>query len=203
MDLEWVWKAVLIVLAGSVILRLAGRKSISQMTVAQTVLMISIGTILIQPVSEQNIWVTFLIAALLVSTLLAIEYIQMKADFMERFFSGHAIVVIENGQVKKENLKKLRLPVDKLEMRLRQNNVQRIEDVQWATMETNGEIGYTLKPGLRYATEQDIQAIIDLIELKLPYPHVNKQVVQPDNPGNIFQEVNEGTHAKNVPEDMN
>ena len=46
MDLDWIWKAVLIVLSGTLLLRIAGRKSISQMTLAQTVIMIGIGSLL-------------------------------------------------------------------------------------------------------------------------------------------------------------
>lgn len=196
------WKGILIVLFGSIILRVAGRKSISQMTVSQTVIMISIGALLIQPVSEKNIWITFLICGLLILTLIAMEYAQMKINGLERFFSGHAIVIIENGQINVENLKKIRLPVDKLEMRLRQKNVQRIEDVQWATLETNGEIGFSLKPGLQYATKQDIQTVIDLIQQKMPIPAVVKQVVQPENPDNIFKEVKQGKNIKKIKKDL-
>ncbi len=202
MDLQWVWKAVLIVIIGSIILRLAGRKSISQMTVAQTVIMISIGTLLIQPVSERSIWVTFLIAGMLVVTLYVIELVQMKSDGMERFFSGHAIVVIENGELNVENLKRIRLPVDKLEMRLRQKNIQKLEDVQWATIEPNGEIGYILKPHLQYATKEDLQKVVELIQTKIPDPPAGMPMVKPEDPNNIFNEVNEGKNSSNVPKNM-
>lgn len=203
MEFHWIWKGVLIVLFESIILRIAGRKSISQMTVSQTVIMISIGTLLIQPVSEKNIWITFLICSLLILTLIVIEYAQMKTDSLERFFSGHAIVIIESGKINIENLKKIRLPVDKLEMRLRQKNVQRIEDVQWATLETNGEIGYSLKPGLQYATKQDIQTVIELIQQKMPIPPVvAKQVIQPESSDNIFKEVKEGKNVKEISKEL-
>ena len=47
MDLDSIWKAVLIIVSGIVLLHISGRKSISQMTVGQTVLMIAVGTLLI------------------------------------------------------------------------------------------------------------------------------------------------------------
>ncbi|MDG5787825.1 DUF421 domain-containing protein [Evansella sp. AB-P1] len=189
MEFHWIWKAVIIVLFGTVVLRVAGRKSISQMTVAQTVLMISIGTLMIQPVSDKNIWITFLIAILLVITLFVIEYLQIKFEKFEKFFSGNAIVIIENGELNIENLKKLRLTVDKLEMRLRQKNVKKIEDVQWATIEPNGEIGYALKKHLQYATKEDIQMVIDLIQAKFPQPPLSKSVIKAEDPNNIFNEL--------------
>ncbi|UTW70407.1 hypothetical protein KHA80_07955 [Anaerobacillus sp. HL2] len=67
-------------MSGLLILRFAGRKSISQLTVSQTVIMISIGTLMIQPVSNRNIWVTFLIALLLVLILMLLEFLQEKYD---------------------------------------------------------------------------------------------------------------------------
>ncbi|GGF25213.1 hypothetical protein GCM10010954_25100 [Halobacillus andaensis] len=43
------------------------------MTLAQTVIMIAIGSLLIQPVSGKNIWVTFGVGSILVLTLIVIE----------------------------------------------------------------------------------------------------------------------------------
>jgi len=45
--MDFIWKAVVIVLIGTLLLRIAGRKTISEMTLAETVLMISIGTLII------------------------------------------------------------------------------------------------------------------------------------------------------------
>ena len=72
--------------------------------------------------------------------------------------------VIENGALLVANMKKLRLTVDKLEERLRQVGITSIEDVQYATMESNGQLGYTLKPEKQPATKEDIQNLIALIQ---------------------------------------
>lgn len=58
-DLHFIWKAIVIVIGGVLILRLAGRKSISQLTVAQTVMMVAVGSLIIQPVGDRNIWNIF------------------------------------------------------------------------------------------------------------------------------------------------
>jgi uncharacterized membrane protein YcaP (DUF421 family) len=50
MDLSFIWKPFLLIISGILLLRISGRKSISQMTLAQTVVMISIGTIIVQPI---------------------------------------------------------------------------------------------------------------------------------------------------------
>lgn len=80
MDIKLIGQTILIFIVGTLILRVSGRKSISQMTIPQTVIMIGIGTLLIQPVTGKGLWVTFGIAGLLVLSLLFTEYLQIKFD---------------------------------------------------------------------------------------------------------------------------
>lgn len=61
-DLHWVWQTVLIFYFGRFTLRLAGRKSISQMTITQVVVMVGIGSLLIQPVTDRGLFITFIIS---------------------------------------------------------------------------------------------------------------------------------------------
>jgi uncharacterized membrane protein YcaP (DUF421 family) len=165
MDLNLIWQTLLIFIVGTIILKISGRKTISQMTIPQTVIMIAIGTLLIQPVSGRGLWTTFAIAGLLVLCLMITEFIQLKFDIVETTISGKAVPVIENGTLIENNLKKLRLPVDKLEERLRQAGISSIRDVQYATLESNGQLGYTLKSEKQPATkEEDIQNLINLIQ---------------------------------------
>ncbi|PID20894.1 hypothetical protein CSV61_11735 [Sporosarcina sp. P3] len=163
MDLNLVWQTVLIFIIGTIFLRIGGRKTISQMTIPQTVIIISIGTLLIQPVAGHGLKNTFMVAGLLILLLLAAEYIQLKIDKAEGTLSGKAVPVIENGTLNESNLKKHRLTVDRLEERLRQVGVTHISDVQYATLETSGQLGYTLKSNKQPATKQDIQDLHDLI----------------------------------------
>jgi uncharacterized membrane protein YcaP (DUF421 family) len=163
------------------------------MTVAQTVMMVAVGSLIIQPVSERNIWITMVITFLLVVTLIAIEYLALKYDYLEGFFYGKSIIVVENGQVNKENLRKLRLTVDMLEVRLRQQGIERISDVEWATIESNGLLGYMLKPEKKYATKEDIQKLISLFQSNSPITTIDKESSLSDN---LFSEVKNNNHLK-------
>lgn len=182
MDLNLIWETLLIFIVGTIILRIGGRKTISQMTIPQTVMMIAIGTLLIQPVSGRGLWTTFGIAGLLVLCLIITEFIQLKFDKAETAISGKAVPVIENGTLMENNLKKHRLPVDKLEERLRHAGISSIRDVQYATLESNGQLGYTLKWEKQAATKEDIQNLIKLIQ--------NGQLLNTNNQSqdNIFTE---------------
>ncbi|WP_421803474.1 DUF421 domain-containing protein [Halobacillus salinus] len=133
--MDWIWKAILIILVGTFILRIAGRKSISQMTLSQTVIMIAIGSLLIQPVSGKNIWVTFGVGGVLVLTLVVMEFLQVKVDFFEKYLTGRSVSIIKDGRLQEKEMKKLRLTVDQLEMKCRQQNVTSLRDIQSATLE--------------------------------------------------------------------
>lgn len=183
MDLDLVWQTILIFVIGTIILKVSGRRSISQMTFPQIVIMLAIGTLIIEPVTGKGLWVTFGVEIVLVLSLILVEYIQLKSDAAESAITGKAIPVIENGILKEKNLSKLRLTVDKLEARLRQLGITSISDVEFATLETSGQLGYTLKKEKQPATKEDIQNLIQLIE-KGYLINTNEQV----RTNNIFTE---------------
>ncbi|MFC7319763.1 DUF421 domain-containing protein [Halobacillus campisalis] len=202
MDLHFIWKSIVIVVGGVFILRLAGRKSISQLTVAQTVIMIAVGSLIIQPVSERNIWITMVITFLMVLTLLFIEYIVLKYDVLETLIYGKSLMVVENGLIIESNLRKLRLTVDMLEVRLRQQNIQNISDLQWATIESNGQLGYMLKPDLQYSTKKDIQMLMTMIQENNSPVSTETTEDQPNESYNLFEEVKNEKHLKKPPEGL-
>jgi len=159
MDWSFIWKTILIVMVGTALLRIAGRKSVSQLTIAQSVIMISMGTLLIQPVVGKDVWFTLFIALLMVGILLLMEYAQLKINVLENIITGKSKVLIEDGQLNVKTLKRLRMTVDQLEMKLRQRNVSKISDVEWATLEPNGQLGFMLKEEARPVTMKDLQQV--------------------------------------------
>src|SRR5699024_12460914 len=98
MDVNWIWQAALIVVIGTFLLRIAGRKTISQMTLAESVLMISIGTLIIQPITSKSVWISFAAGLILVLTLLVMEYAQLKSDHLEKLITGKSKILIDNGK---------------------------------------------------------------------------------------------------------
>lgn len=162
MDLAWIWKSAIVVIFGMILLRIAGRKSISQMTVATTVIMISIGTTIVQPIANHHMWIAIGSAAIFVVTLLVVEYLQIKFGWLETLISGSSKIVIQNGQIVPKNLSSMRLTVDQLETRLRQLGISNISDVKTATLEPNGQVGYELLQHAKPLTVGDLERILGL-----------------------------------------
>ncbi|WP_301110154.1 DUF421 domain-containing protein [Sporosarcina sp.] len=201
MDFNSIWEAVLIIIAGIVLLHISGRKSISQMTVGQTVLMIAVGTLLIQPVASKSLWQTLLLSLVLVLTLLSFELIALKWNFFEGLVRGSSKVVVQDGVLNIRNMRKLRLTVDELEMHLRQSGIEKIDDIKWATIETSGQLGYSLIDRKKYATKEDIDRIQLSLEemsrqLQIPLNSEPKPLPIPEQ-SNLFTEIE---RPKEVPQ---
>lgn len=191
MNLNWIWQAILIFFVGTFILRVGGRKSISQMTIAQTIVMIGLGSLLIQPVAGKGLVITFLVAAILILLMIISEYLAVKVDFLETIFSGKAVTVIQNGILNIKNLRKLRMSIDKLETRLRQAGISSIEDVKYATIEVSGQLGYELKDNKKPITQEDfIKLMSEISQVKSMI--INNKIPQSNQiqTNNIFQEIN-------------
>ncbi len=192
MDLDFIWESVLLVIVGFLFLRVSGRKSIAQMTVTTTVIMISIGSIIVQPIIEDSVPKTIISIAIFIGVLILVEFLQVHFNGLEKLFTGKAKSVIENGQINIENLRKLRLTIDKIEMQLRQKGVSNISDVKNATIEANGQLGYELKPDARPLTVGEFK--------KLMSHMVQSQNQSPDVDGSLFFEVINNQHKTPIDE---
>lgn len=209
MELDWIWKAAVIIVGGTFLLRMAGRKSISQMTLAQTAIMIGIGSLLIQPLAGENVWLTLAVGAVLVLCLIVMEYLQIKGDLFENLITGKSKILIENGVIQEKTLKRLRLTTDQLEMNLRQQNVSRISDVQWATLEPNGQVGYSLKPDAQPVTKKDLQQLENKLDQWMAYyaqqegqVNVNNTPIPPDQQEDLFAEIKRKKHKNSPPKHL-
>lgn len=185
--MNFIWQSFILILAGILLLRIAGRKSISQMTLAQTVVMISIGTIIVQPIVEKSVMKAIVGAAIFVISNLILEYFQLKSNNFEKFITGKSKIVINKGVIHVQNLKKLRLTVDQLEMRLRNHGISNIKDVKTATNEPNGQLGYELEEDAKPLTIGEFKKLMNAYFPELSSDTAIKQKIseKPD----LFQEI--------------
>lgn len=190
MKLDWIWQSILIFFAGTFILRIGGRKSISQLTISQTIVMIGLGSLLIQPVTGNGLLITILVALVLAVLMIITEYLEIKIDFLESLFSGKAVIVIQNGTPNIKNLRKLRLSIDRLETRLRQVGISSIEDVKYATIEVSGQLGYELKENKKPLNKEDFMTLmVEISQMKEMIGDNVKSKNSKNEQDNIFEEI--------------
>lgn len=78
--MRFAWEELIIIAFGMILLRISGRKSI-----AQTMVMISIGTIIVHPILETSLLKTLIAASILFSALILMEWFQVKVNWIEFF----------------------------------------------------------------------------------------------------------------------
>lgn len=162
-----------------VLTELAGRKTVSQMTMLQMIITIGIGESLLMPVVDEDFSIlkTITIVSVMIGFVIFTEWLEIKFNWFERLFTPKAKMVIYNGEVVEKNLTKLRMTVDQLEMYLRTQGIQSISHIKVATVEANGMVGYQLIPERQYFTVKDMK---DLEKGKFPDSKIE---------GDIFDEI--------------
>lgn len=196
-ELPYPLKAILILASGVILLRISGKRSIAQLTVPESVLMIAVGTILIQPLGMKSEWKAIYGGALLIFGMLALSYMQIYLPFIRKWVYGVPSVLIRDGKMDVKEMKKCKMTDDQLEMRLRLADVYNISDVKLAILEPSGMLSIDLIEEKKNAEKVDVQAIADQIKRlenrlnevlgQVPSPTSTPYVIKPRQDA-LFQE---------------
>lgn len=140
-------RALFMYLVVTFLLRLIGRKQTSQMTYSDFVTGIAIGGIaaIISLGLEKNLAYAILAFGVWIIAPLATSLLSMKSKMFHDLVFGRQTVLIKNGKVMEENLKEVRYTGEELLSQLRRKNVFNLADVEFAVMESNGEVSVMLK----------------------------------------------------------
>ncbi|MBR2569669.1 MAG: DUF421 domain-containing protein, partial [Paenibacillus sp.] len=90
----------------------------------------------------------------------AIEWLQIKSKKSRDFLDGTSQVLIRDGQLMEDNLKKEKITADELMQGLRSKDVFRIADVEFALIEPSGEINVQLKKEHQPLTASDLGLVM-------------------------------------------
>jgi len=122
--------------------RIVGRRELSSMEPFDLILLIVIGDLVQQGVTQNDMSVTG--AVLAVGTMGALTMLVSWAGWRWRILrpvlEGEPIIVVEDGEPIKRNLDRNRITVDEVEAAAREQQVDRLDDVRWAVLETSGRI---------------------------------------------------------------
>jgi uncharacterized membrane protein YcaP (DUF421 family) len=152
-------KAVIFYAVALFLLRLAGKRAISQKAPIEVVVMIALGTLLAHPLKSHNVVISLYGGMLLVVGLILLSLLEIYFPLIEGWLTGEPILLIEDGNLLKNNMKKARITVDALNMRLRVNKINNISKVKRATLEVSGDLGIELFPEQSMPTMKDIDEI--------------------------------------------
>ncbi|MFL0196364.1 DUF421 domain-containing protein [Clostridium sp. WILCCON 0269] len=87
---------------------------------------------------------------------IALDYICMKSKLIYNLINGKEVVVVKEGKVMEENLGKVRCSGEDLLRELRSKNIFNLADVEFAVMESTGDINVILKSDKKPVTARDL-----------------------------------------------
>ncbi len=192
MHMHFLLEALLILFVGFVLLRISGKKTVSEMTGLEIITLLAMASMIGHAVSGDGLWKTILTICTFVALLIAVQFLAVKFDIVEKLFMGKATIVIQDGRILTQNLKKLRMSVDQLEAKLREKGIASFADVKTGTIEMDGQLGYELIRQAKPLTIGDFEKL-------MPYLLMQAQQKQTEN---LFDEVIHKGHQKHIPTEL-
>jgi len=132
-----------------VLMRMIGRRELSSLEPFDLILLIVLGDAVQQGLTQDDYSLTgaFLAIGTIAVLQLVVSYANFRFPKLRPVLDGEPIVVVQDGKPIEKNLKRERVTIDDLAAAARQQNIAKIEDVQWAVMETSGAISFIKKSG--------------------------------------------------------
>lgn len=154
-------RAIILYILVLVVMRLMGKREIGQLQPFELAISIMIADLATIPMSDIGISILngiIPILGLLVMHLF-ISYINLKSMKIRGLICGKPSILIYRGKVNEDVMTKERFTVNELQERLRACNINSIADVEYAILETSGQVSVIEKPEKRQLKPEDFNMV--------------------------------------------
>jgi len=147
MDIVLRASAVFVILY--LLLRLLGKRELGQLTPFELLVMIVMGDLIQQGVTHNDFSLTGAMLAVATFGFLALllSWITYLFPAMERLLDGEPRVVVRDGAIITDNLRRDRMTRAELESEMRLAGIASLKDVAWAIIEPQGKISFIKAEG--------------------------------------------------------
>ena len=137
-----VYRTLLFYFALILVIRLLGKRQVGQMEPSEFVVTMLMANLASVPLEDWDIpvWGGLVPMAIVFVCERLISLLCLKSIRLRRMLCGKPVILIENGRLLEENLRRTRVNLDELSGHLREQGVLAVETVQYAILETNGSI---------------------------------------------------------------
>ncbi len=138
--------------------KILGKTQISQITPFDFISAIVLGELLGNALYDDQTGILFILYALFLWTTLIfiVEILGQKFLKLRPFFQGNPSIVIRNGMIDRNLLKKNRVNLNHLQTLLREQNVFSFREVEYGILETDGSLSVLKKSNYQKPTRQDL-----------------------------------------------
>lgn len=152
------FRSIILYIIVLVVMRLMGKREIGQLQPFELAISIMIADLATIPMTEIGIPITngiIPILGLLIMHLI-ISMLNLKSTKIREIICGKPRILIYRGRIDEKALKKERFTINELQEKLRSIDVINLADVEYAILETSGEVTVIQKPNKRNLTPEDM-----------------------------------------------
>ncbi|MFG6118625.1 MULTISPECIES: DUF421 domain-containing protein [Thalassobacillus] len=167
--LEVVVRGVLFLFVLFLTTKILGKKQLSELSFFEYVSGITIGSIAAEVMMglENNIWHGIIGVAIFAVLPFFVEILSLHSKTVRDVVEGKGTVLIKDGKILEDNLKKEKYTTDELLQLLRGRDVFKVDEVEYAVLEADGKLSVLLKKDNRPLTRKDL----DLPSINEKEPH--------------------------------
>jgi uncharacterized membrane protein YcaP (DUF421 family) len=127
--------------------RIVGRRELSSLEPFDLIMLIVLGDLVQQGVTQSDYSVTGLILAAGTIALMqvGVSYLNFRFRRLQPILEGEPMVIVEDGRVLERNLARERMTRGELLEQARQNQIDSLDKVRLAVLETSGQISFIPK----------------------------------------------------------
>jgi uncharacterized membrane protein YcaP (DUF421 family) len=124
--------------------RVVGRRELSSLQPFDLILLVMIGDLVQQGITQNDFSVTGLVlaAGTIAVLTVVVSYSSFKFPRLRPLLDGDPVIVLEKGEPIRKNLGRNRITVDELRAAARQEGYATLAELEWAVLETSGRISF-------------------------------------------------------------
>ncbi len=174
-------RTIVLYLVLILVIRLMGKRQVGQMEPSEFVVTMLVANLASIPMQDSAIPLYSGLVPIL--TVLGVELvlsaINLRSVRLRRVLCGKPVILIENGRILQDNLRRTRVNLDELTELLRLKDVLSVDTVQYAILETNGNLSVFPYPKFRPASARD--ASVEARRQFLPYTLISDGYLYREN----------------------
>lgn len=145
--MDIVLRSLVIFMVIWVLMRLLGRRELSNLEPFDLIMLVVIGDFVQQAATQQDLSVTgaILSAATIGVLTLAFSWLSWHFPRLRPVLDGKPLVLVEEGKLLTDNMRRERITIEELAAQARLQRIDSIEKVNWAVLETGGQISFIPK----------------------------------------------------------
>ena len=130
-------------------LRIIGRRELSTLAPSDIVLLVVMGDLIQNGVtqSDQSVTGVFLAVSTLALLTVAMSFISYKSRRAQTLIQGAPLILVEEGRAVERNMRSERLNLDDVAEEARLQGIEAIDEIRWCVLETSGNMSFIKKPG--------------------------------------------------------